>query len=302
MAAVVHSTGAELPQQTAANPSRKAPSQHAPGQTSCPTLTHPKTHKKQKEPSQRLLGCFALLLFIYSHCCDCHYYRTQHTGHDRSLFCSTLHHRPLCSSTQICRIFLIWSVTKIWPNYLSVFVVVCCTQHRSLPHLSLNQCLSYTWIPMSNSISYKCKDIAGTWWVLMNTSCLICQTLNTANDVQTVANGQDLRLYTNPLWRCYEFCSFSPHLLIAAFFETSWIASVSVVLTLTKFLRQYNSKSTVRSSLNWMGFGQNAVIEWNTDCRTKWHQIISSGSFTSRGILPTNSVPEICFSSNMLWI
>lgn len=149
---------------------------------------------------------------------------------------------------------------------------------------------------------YKCKDIAGTWWVLMDTSCLICQTLNTANDVQTVANGQDLRLYTNPLWRCYEFCSFSPHLLIAAFFETSWIASVSVVLTLTKFLRQYNSKSPVRSSLNWMGFGQNAVIEWNTDCRTKWHQIISSGSFTSRGILPTNSVPEICFSSNTLWI
>lgn len=206
------------------------------------------------------------------------------------------------ASTQICRIFLIWSITKIWPNYLSVFVMVCCTQHKSLPHLSLNQCLSYTWIPMSNSISYKCKDIAGTWWVLMNTSCLICQTLNTANDVQTVANGQDLRPYTNPLWRCYEFCSFSPHLLIAAFFETSWIASVSVVLTLTKFLRQYNSKSTVRSSLNWMGFGQNAVIEWNTDCRTKWHQIISSGSFTSRGILPTNSVPEICFSSNTPWI
>lgn len=94
----MHSTGAELPQQTAANPSSKAPSQHAPGQTSCPTLTHPKTHKKQKEPSQRLLGCFAVVLFIYSHCCDCHYYRTQHNDHDHSLFCSTLHHRPLCIS------------------------------------------------------------------------------------------------------------------------------------------------------------------------------------------------------------
>lgn len=50
--------------------------------------------------------------------------------------------RCVAASTQICRIFLIWSITKIWPNYLSVFVMVCCTQHKSLPHLSLNQLVS----------------------------------------------------------------------------------------------------------------------------------------------------------------
>lgn len=165
MAAVVHSTGAELPQQTAANPSSKAPSQHAPGQTSRPTLTRPNTRKKQREPSQRLLGCFALLLFIYSHPCKRHDYRTQHNGRDRSLFWSTLHHRPLCSSKH-----------ADLQDFLDLI------NHQNLTKLSFRVCygLLYTTqkftslIPQSVSVSvthefqcptpypYKCKDIAGT--------------------------------------------------------------------------------------------------------------------------------------------
>jgi len=84
-------------------------------------------------------------------------------------------------------------------------------------------------------------------------------------------------------------------------FEMSWTASV-IPWSLTKPLGRYNSKFIVRSSLNLVGIRQNFVIKWNTDYRTKWHQIISSDYFTSRGVLLTNAVPQICYSNNVLWM